>query len=117
MAPTATSTTGDAEPCTSHITSSTIVFMFFLLTFYALALWDRYLHLKLRESQRLQPDTMVYGSTQITVRPPSLKLTPPSSPAVKDANELPFPKDPQSLSPPPSSRDENPSPFSSARGD
>ncbi|KAJ7644571.1 hypothetical protein FB45DRAFT_898233 [Roridomyces roridus] len=121
MAPTGNPTPGDAEliqSCASNITSSTIVFVFFLLTFYALALWDRYLHLKLRESQRLQVDTRVYGATQVTVRPPSLKLTPPSTPAVKIVDVLPFPKDPQNLSPPPISRVENlnPSPFS-ARGD
>ncbi|KAJ7776776.1 hypothetical protein DFH07DRAFT_797699 [Mycena maculata] len=31
-----------------------LVFVFFLLVFYALALWDRWLHLKLRESEKLK---------------------------------------------------------------
>ncbi|KAJ6554906.1 hypothetical protein DFH09DRAFT_1165877 [Mycena vulgaris] len=36
------------------MSSCTIVFIFFILVFYALALWDRWLNLKLRESQKLR---------------------------------------------------------------
>ncbi|KAJ7258734.1 hypothetical protein B0H12DRAFT_1109305 [Mycena haematopus] len=41
----------------SRASTCTILFMALLLVFYALALWDRWLNLKLRESQKLQGTT------------------------------------------------------------
>ncbi|KAJ6584434.1 hypothetical protein B0H19DRAFT_1105044 [Mycena capillaripes] len=48
----------------SHVSTCTIAFIFLLLVFYALALWDRWLILKLRESQKLQAQPRLYGATQ-----------------------------------------------------
>ncbi|KAJ7609811.1 hypothetical protein FB45DRAFT_1066404 [Roridomyces roridus] len=111
--------------CTSYITPGTIIFVFFCLTFYALALWDRYLHLKLRESQRLQQphaEPKEYGATRVIVLPrpraPAVQLTTPSSPRPgKEAewNVPPISKEPQFLCPPPISKDENPPPLFSSR--
>ncbi|KAJ7196113.1 hypothetical protein GGX14DRAFT_700623 [Mycena pura] len=41
--------------CSSNSRTSTcaVIFILFMLVFYALALWDRWLNLKLRESQKL----------------------------------------------------------------
>ncbi|KAJ7166367.1 hypothetical protein C8R43DRAFT_985705 [Mycena crocata] len=60
----------------SRISACTILFLFFVLVFYALALWDRWLNLKLRESQKLRLDTQrVYGAThsrsELTRPPPA----------------------------------------------
>ncbi|KAJ7465075.1 hypothetical protein FB451DRAFT_1262552, partial [Mycena latifolia] len=58
----------------------TILFIFFILVFYALALWDRWLILKLRESEKLRPHNNMppsYGATQNNVvRLPSVTITP-----------------------------------------
>ncbi|KAJ7366299.1 hypothetical protein DFH08DRAFT_833940 [Mycena albidolilacea] len=50
----------------SRMSTCTIVFVALLLVFYALALWDRWLNLKLRESQMLAVPTTArfYGATQ-----------------------------------------------------
>ncbi|KAJ6455419.1 hypothetical protein C8R45DRAFT_1036300 [Mycena sanguinolenta] len=55
----------------SRTSTCTIIFIAFLLVFYALALWDRWLNLKLRESQKLQAHTSPqrYGATENLTRP------------------------------------------------
>ncbi|KAJ7046465.1 hypothetical protein C8F04DRAFT_345931 [Mycena alexandri] len=70
----------------SSVPTCSLIFIFFLLVFYALALWDRWLNLKLRESQKLQyiaPRS--YGAIQGSPsRPPSVSrviFTPPPRPA------------------------------------
>ncbi|KAJ6455071.1 hypothetical protein C8R47DRAFT_1166464 [Mycena vitilis] len=60
----------------SRVPICTVVFVFFLLAFYALALWDRWLNLKMRESQKLRTQTQMYGATQeCSTRPPSIDIT------------------------------------------
>ncbi|KAJ7681478.1 hypothetical protein B0H17DRAFT_60773 [Mycena rosella] len=62
----------------SPLPTCSIIFVFFLLVFYALALWDRWLNLKLRESQKLQSHTtpQFYGATQSScVRLPAVTVT------------------------------------------
>lgn len=58
---------------------SGLILVFFLLTFYALALWDRWLQLKMVESRRLQAQQSFhnYGATDEITRShsPSLRLS------------------------------------------
>ncbi|KAJ7162932.1 hypothetical protein C8R46DRAFT_1101907 [Mycena filopes] len=102
-----------------------LIFIFFLLVFYALALWDRWLNLKLRESQKLMvqytaaPPRM-YGAIQEHSRSPSpspppiarssVRFPSPAPPAAADKVNLKAPelnqtqKDdqrPSHLAPPP----------------
>ncbi|KAJ7726518.1 hypothetical protein B0H16DRAFT_1592485 [Mycena metata] len=70
----------------SSVPTCGLIFIFFLLVFYALALWDRWLNLKLRESQKLQYTApRLYGAIQESPsRPPSVSgvvITPPPRPA------------------------------------
>ncbi|KAJ7626636.1 hypothetical protein DFH06DRAFT_1228154 [Mycena polygramma] len=61
----------------SRVPICTIAFVFLLLAFYALALWDRWLNLKMRESQKLRTQTPMYGATQeCSTRPPSINIIP-----------------------------------------
>ncbi|KAJ7205636.1 hypothetical protein C8J57DRAFT_1405319 [Mycena rebaudengoi] len=64
---------------TSGVSSCAIIFVFFLLVFYALALWDRWLNLKLRETQKLQfSETRTYGATVLGSQTPITPSRPPS---------------------------------------
>lgn len=58
---------------------SGLILIFFLLSFYALALWDRWLQLKMAESRRLQAQQSFqnYGATDEITRShsPSLRLS------------------------------------------
>ncbi|KAJ7068987.1 hypothetical protein B0H15DRAFT_871482 [Mycena belliarum] len=87
MAPEANTRLDATIECSSIPWMPTIystIFVFFLLALYALALWDRWLNLKFRESERLLAEAAphFYGSTrERPVRLPSVTITPAAAPS------------------------------------
>ncbi|KAJ7062307.1 hypothetical protein C8F01DRAFT_1230708 [Mycena amicta] len=96
-------------PSTSRVSFCTAIFVFLILLFYALALWDRWLNLKLRETNLREKRALLvaqtsprfYGTTSEPSTPknikstnaerlvlPEITITPPPSPPASPKHEL-----------------------------